>query len=194
MANNTLYPGYVVLYYTWNGIEHKATLPCSGNLAGTQVPSSANIMQNNGVGISATQAVINYVNVMRVAFNAQTSIDRFELFSVASPTSSAEFVFSDDVGIVGSAAAPNVTAVQLVAIARTSKGGIAKPTYLECATAANSRFLSPSYGNSVPLQNLSNWFKGDTGWVIGRDGGRIVQITKYVSKTNDLLRKRRLLV
>lgn len=182
------------MYYTVAGLEHKATLPCSGNLSGTLQPNATTIMRNNGTTIDAYNAMLSYVNVIKAAFHTSVSFDRFELYSVHSPGGDSQFVTTDDINVAGTANINAVLAVQMVAIARTSKGGIAKPTFLECSTNPNSRFLSPLYGGSGPLTAIANWMKGNDGWIIGRDGGRIQQVTKFTSKTNDLLRKRRLLV
>lgn len=194
MTTNTLYPGYFLMFYTVAGLEHKATLPVSANLAGTGQPNTTTIMRNNGNTIDAYNAMLAYCNQIRPLFHTSVSFDRWELYAVNSPGGDAVFVDTDDISLAGTSTINPVIAVQMVAIARTSKGGIAKPTFLECSANPNSRFLSPTYGGSTPLTTLSNWLKGPDGWIIGRDGGRITQVTKYTSKTNDLLRKRRLLV
>lgn len=194
MTANTLYPGYFLMFYTVAGLEHKATLPVSSNLAGTGQPNASAVMRNSGNTIDAYNAMLAYCNQIRPLFHTSVSFDRWELYAIDSPGGDAVFVDTDDIGVAGTSTINAVLAVQMVAIARTSKGGIAKPTFLECSANPNSRFLSPTYGGSGPLTTLSNWLKGPEGWIIGRDGGRITQVTKFTSKTNDLLRKRRLLV
>ncbi len=194
MANNTLYPGYFVLYYNVSGLEHKAVLPCSGNLAGTAMPAVDTVMKNNGTAVTANTAMLAYVTVIKTLFHTTVSFDRYELYGVPSPTSDSVFIATDDIGVAGTSTNPPVIAGQVVGIARTTKGGIAKPTFLEGETGANARYLSPLYGGVTKYTAIANFMKGDDGWIIGRDGGRVAQVTKFVSKTNDALRKKRNLV
>lgn len=185
---NSLYPGFVKVFYTQNGHAHTMTLPVLPSGTG----SSATVTKNDGtLYASFAAAMAAFATVLVPLLNNAGGIGRAELWTLATPTADPVFQLADDTAAAGTSAVAATPLSQFTLTQRTSAGGLAKLVVLESPTTINLRFNAPlPVGN---VKNLATWMQGVNGWIIGRDGGKIVTEIAYTTKINDALRKKYLL-
>ena len=122
MADNSLYPGFVKLFYTAATREHVATLPCKpfevvgGGWAVERYPAPAQS--------SWTAAVDAYVTVLRPFIQTTGSFDRAELWTLDAPEGDPLFREAHDINLAGTGGAPVAPYTQQVATFRTRSGGM----------------------------------------------------------------------
>lgn len=188
MAPNSLYPGFVKLFYTSAASLHTQTLPCKPFVAvGGEwwLESKA-----GGAGNSWKIFVDNYAAVMRTFFPAVSTITFAELWTLATPTAVPVFQDTHQLNVVGTNGTAVVPMSQIVTTFRTQAGGRLKIQYMDVSFNPNAEIQPPFTG---ALLALSNYLTQGTGWVCGRNGGFPIQAIRALTKTNDHLRKKRVL-
>lgn len=190
MTAYDLSPAFVKLSYVSNGRSHLATLPAQPS--GTPVIGSPGSLLNNADNpLGLITAVTEYVTAVKTLFPATTTFTAFEFYTKeigADPV----FIYGDDLNIVGT----NVSAVnpdnQAVLTWRTSLGNVAKSYFMETSVADDARL--PLRASTVaPWGAIFTYMTGSTGWVRARDNGKLISGIFVTTKTNDALRKDRIL-
>lgn len=197
MAQNSLYPGYVVVHYTVAGRPHKQTIPVLPDATYTPGESPSNIdfvLWDGATVVSFAAAMDSYDDILDDGLNSTDgSITLAEFYQLATPTSDPEWVSVYEIGHAGGNAAATIPYSQKTTTFRTSSGGYWKHVVMDQSAALNVEDAYPFAANTTQLA-LWNYLQTTAGqWVRGRDGGRIVSGINSVTKTNDALRKKYLL-
>lgn len=189
MALNSLWPGFVRLEYLAATTKHIAILPCAPvNLAGVW-----NLTLKGGANQTFTAAIDAYMVVLRPCSPATMTFVSAQLWTLANPTADPVFVQEYGLNLAGTAAGGIVVDSQIVTTYRTGLGGLYRHYQMESSLAAlNTKYKGPNFMNAVQLA-LINYIIGANGWIIGRDSGTLIVAISQITKTNDALRRRRLL-
>lgn len=192
MAHNSLAPGFVKLYYSFNSITHVQTLPVKPQGSIT-VGSEPDFEQNDGTPVAMSAAIDEYVTLFEQYFGSTTNVLYAEFWSQPLSTDDPIWVYTHAIGTVGASGTASANASQLVITYRTSLGGLFKHYFMEItgAVALNTRDPYPFVASSTN-DLMSTYLMAPEGWIYGRDGGELVVPLYATSKTNDALRKRRI--
>ena len=190
MTSYDLSPAFFKLYYTSNGRPHLATLPAQPS--GTPVVGSAgSVINNQDNPLGIITAIADYVTAVKTLFPATATFTGWEFYSKAIDEEPV-FIYGDDLNVVGT----NVSAVnpdnQAVLTWRTSLGNVAKSYFMETSVADDAR-IPLRASAAAPWGAIFTYMTGNTGWVRGRDNGKLISGIWVTTKTNDALRKRRIL-
>lgn len=188
MAVNSLYPGFVRVIYQVQGREHTQTLPALpflgiGDVWYVQV-------KGNPLGVVWTAAVDAYMAVFRPTVPTTGTVLRAELWTLATPTAPPLFREAYNIALAGLQAGAGIAMSQNTISFRSVSGGVMKWVTLECATALNVEAYPPFTGVYL---TLSNWLLGANSFVVARDGGWLNGVIRFLTKTNDTVRKKYLL-
>lgn len=191
MAHNSLYPGFVKIQYTHTGLVHTMVLPVEPQ-SGWVVGSEPSLEQNDGTFQPLGDAVDAFILILKAGFHSATEFLAAEAWFYDSVTSDPQWVFTHPIAVPGTHATAATPAGQAVISFRTSFGGNYRLYWMEPAGA-----ISTGGRNSWPFgagtqTNVANYLMGNDGWVIGRDGGKLVIPIWNTTKINDALRKKRL--
>lgn len=191
MAENSLYPGFVDLFYQSNGHQHKARIPCSPYVGLDGVYGLETGTPGPGY-FPWTAGVDAYVTVFRGVLPATAQVIRAELWTLASPTSDPIFRSVHEVELAGTAGGSSVANAQAVWTFRSDVGGIVRIYAMEAALSVNNEYFPPLWGASN-IKAVADYVLSAPSWVKARDGGKPLAGVRFLSKTNDTLRKKYLL-
>lgn len=187
---NSLAPGFIKLFYQSNGNQHIDTIPIQPS--GTPTPGSMPNITDNGLNIvTALAGVTAYVNAVKGFLNTASAYTGWEFYSQA-VGSDPVFIYGGDLNIPGTSATAIVVDSEIVASYRSGNGGTGKLYIMEGTQAVNQRVAGRT-GAAAPIGGLYTYLLGATNIRICRDGGRPISGLWYTTKTNDALRKKRLL-
>lgn len=188
MAINSLFPGFVVLYYTTNGHIHKMTVPAQpyAGIGGAWFLSE----KASSVGRAWVLSFTDFVNVFRPCVITTGTLNFAELWTMDTPTSDPIFRESTDISLAGTRAGTPLAYSQEVITFRSANGGLYRFVNLESATSVNV-VTNPPF--AAPFAALRTYLIGNTSCVSARDGGFLIAALRMVSKTNDKLREKFLL-
>lgn len=190
MTHNSLAPSFVKVFYSVGARNHIATLPC--RIDGTPTPGvEPEFIQNNGLLTPAATAVDEYCDAIRVIFHNTAIWTGFEVWAYDG-SEDPIFIYADDLNLAGTnATTPNVDGMATLTF-RTSNGGIGKIVLMEHSAADDAR-IPLRASSPAPWNTMYSYFTGALGWVIGRDDGEYIGGIFVTTKTNDALRRKRLL-
>lgn len=182
--HNSLFPGFVKLFYTVGTKEHVATLPAKPFFA----VSSTWYVEAKGdpTGILWTTALTAYITVIKPFFHTSVTFTYAELWNMSAPD--ADPVYQDNVNlaIAGTSAIAVIPMSQTVFSGRTQDGGVAKLYLMETSQAVNTK-TKPVYTGAILA--VQTYMLGNTSWIVGRNGGFWVAMPQVTTKTNDTLRR-----
>lgn len=188
---NSLYPGFVVIYYTANNHSHKMTLPVVPQTIPMVPGTNPNLMLNDGTTALWTTAVGAFVDHLLPLYPNTCSFNRAEIYGLSSYTGDPFYVSGSSlVGDVGTAAVGLVAYSQAVFSFRTNQGGILKLYLMEQTLAPNQIMPAPAFGGVADVVAIVNHVVGIDNFIMGRDGGEPMTCIRVTTKTNDALRKR----
>jgi len=189
MARNSLYPGFIKLRYTGNGHVHYQTIPVRPFLSvgGTWFV----VLKGNAAGELWTDFVDAYWNVLKPFLNTADELQVAHLWHYDSEDGDPIFREEYAVAAAGTAAGAALPYGQQVFTMRTELGGLFRCYIMECSTVANVKAYPP-FGTGA-TKNLTDFLKGSTSAVVGRDGAFLSSVVSQVTKYNDALRKKYLL-
>jgi len=194
MVVNSLFPYFSKIKYTANGHTHWMVVPLGLESGGIPPGSSSDnytFIANNGSEPDFETSMIGFVTMLLPFFKTTDSFILAELWGMATVDSDPVFYTAAILGLSGSSASANVPNSQAVMTLRTHLGGIIKITMMEGINAVNSRDDYPFA--AVSNQNLGGYLISGPNIIRGRDGGKIISPLRYITKTNDALRKKYLL-
>lgn len=184
MAHNSLYPGFVKLYYTVVSKEHVATLPCKPFFS---VGATWYVEQKGDpTGTLWSTCVSAYVNVIKPLFFTSVTFTYAELWNMASVDADPVYQDTFMLGVPGTGATAVNLMSQTVISGRTQDGGIAKLYLMETSAAVNQK-IKPVYTSSYLA--IQTYMLGSTSWIVGRNGGFWIAMPQVTTKTNDTLRR-----
>lgn len=192
MAINSLSPAFIKLYYVAFGAEHVQVLPTK--FSGAVVPGATpSVELHNGTSLDGADAVDAYSVVFAAWIRTTDSILRADFWSQPTPQDDPIFVSSAPLGIPGlvSATVQNQS-VQSSITFRSAFGGLYRNIVVDqTLIPVNVRDDAPFSNASV--QNYVNFLMNPAqSFVYARDGGKLISPIRLLTKTNDILRKRRL--
>jgi hypothetical protein len=196
MAQNSLSPGFVKLFYSVAGRPHKQilpVLPATVYEPGT-LPSSVRFQLGDNIAqITFAAAMDAYDDILDDGLNTTDgNITLAEFWQQPLVTDDPQFVSVYEIGHAGASATATVPYSQRTTTFRTSLGGYYKNVVLDQVNPVNVEDAYP-FAAGVAL-NLYNFLTDPTtNFIRGRDGGFIVSGINTVTKTNDALRKKYLL-
>lgn len=191
MAVNSLYPGFVKVFYTANGHDHTMILPVVPQTIPMVIGTQPTLLLNDGSYEAWSTAIPKIVTHLLPLWPSTCTFTRLEIFGMASKTGDPYYVTGMAVaGGAGTDTDPLVAFGMAVATFRTDQGGLYKLYLMESTLAANQELTSPSFGGQSDLAAVINHFIGADGCVRGRDGGEIIGSIKVKTKTSDALRAR----
>jgi len=145
---------------------------------------------NDGGTVTLTAGVTAFLNVIKSFHNTATDYTLAELWSQPTPADDPLFIEVIEPAISGTSASAPTLMGQVIITHRTAVGGIHRLYLMNPINAPNTRATAPfPVGNA---KALSDYMKGNTGWIYGRDGGRIVAPIAQTTKINDALRKKQM--
>lgn len=183
--SNSLFPGFVKLYYTSAYAQHVATIP-------------ANVQQDVGVWkvqckdntyLTTAVATAALAVPLKAMLHTSCTIDYAELWRMATPTSDPIYVETASLNIAGTSASATNQAVQSVWSYRTIGGSFGKLTLLDSIQVANQKLLPPNYGGAT-YKAVMDYIMAAATWIYGRDNTYPATGVKCISKYNDALRKK----
>lgn len=193
MAENSLYPGFVLIKYSVATRPHKMILPVLPVLT---AGGDYNLTQKNSLtGDSPWQGLVqDWLDTIDVRWNeGDIAISTAELWTLADvnadPVYRDAFTPTDPTG----GGASTVSYSETVMTFRTLGGGILRIYQMETVGAVNSVSLPPTYGGSVAAQGILAFLLSDDNFIVGRDGTFPVAGIRLTTKTSDALRKKYLL-
>lgn len=194
MTVNSLYPYFARLKYSANAHTHWMTIPLGAETGGIPAGESADnytFFAKNGTELDFAACMDDFVALLAPFFKTTDSFILAELWGMATPESDPIFYTAYELGVAGTSANPNVANSQAVMTFRTAAGGILKLYLMEGVNGANGKDDYPFA--AAANQNLGAYMIGGTNIIRGRDGAFPISPLRYVSKTNDALRKKYLL-
>lgn len=185
MATYSLYPGFILLHYEVQDLEHKATLPCLPVFdAGVWKVST-----KGGADVLWATAITNYCNEVVDLYAAEDSFTYAELWTYDEPEGDPVFRALEPLSIAGESTG-TILAGQAVWGFHTANGGFMKPTLMECNLALDVQLNYVELGVSV-AKDFADYLMSADGWVVGRDGEFPIGLTHLTTKKNDKLRRLR---
>lgn len=193
MAHHSLYPGYLKLKYIVNSIEHVQTIPIRP-VEGWVVGEEPSVYLANDTPIALSTAITNYLIVFKPFHATTTDIVSVECWFYETEESDPIWVYTHEIGEVGTGAATALLMGQAVFSFRTAGGNVLKAFIMEPSSNVN-----PNQRQSYPwpaglIANYGNYVISSASIFRGRDGFRPVTGIWMTTKYNDALRKRRLLL
>lgn len=191
MAANSLFPGFVKIFYTTNGHQHIMTQPVDPYVG---VGGAFGLNTGNpGPGYFPWTAGIDaFVAVLRPLIHSSSSINRAELWTLAAPGADPIYQDTHEIELAGTSATVPQPNSQLVVSFRTTTGGLLRVYVMEGSNTVNQELFPPVWGNTI-IANFVNYIASNTGYLKGRDGGQPKVGIRLLTKTNDALRKKYLL-
>lgn len=190
MPTNDLAPGFIKLFYTSNGNQHIDTIPILFDGVPT-IGLEPLLLNASGTSVTTTVGLTAYITAIKIMLHTTSSYTGFEVYSKA-VGGEPIFIWGNDLSIAGTSATATVVDSQAVISFRSSQGGVAKIYIMEHTQAVNQRVAART-GAAAPVGTLVTFLLGTTNIRISRDGGRLISGIYYTTKTNDALRKKRLL-
>jgi hypothetical protein len=189
MAPNSLYPGFVKVYYTSNGHTHTHTVPVQvySGVGGVWFLSE----KASTVGRAWTVSFPEYVTVFRAMLPASASVNFAELWTMDSPTADPIFREAITISLAGTRSGTTQPNQQETVIFRSQNGGLWRWVGLETSAAANTVTQPSAF--AAPYTTLRDYVQGSTSVISARDGGYLIAPLRAITKTNDKLRERFLL-
>lgn len=182
---NSLYPGFLKLYYTTVYGAHIATLPVDPRLDS----GVWKLADRTETLYTIAAAMTTFLNAFKQCFHTGVVFDYVETWSKASATADPVYRQTDNLNVAGTNAGASVQACQMTWSFRTSAGGNGKLVALDVSSGANLRLIPPSYGFAAFLA-VANYLLSSACVIMGRDTSYPVSVPKVLTKTNDALRKK----
>lgn len=189
MAQNSISPGFVKIYYTVETRPHVMTIPVIPIDPDPLVVGNE-LQQKNGFAAVFGTAMTDLVTAIKAFYSTSSEFQYAELWSKPLPTDDPIFVEVFPLAILGIAGSAAVKSSQTVLTHRTIYGGIHRLYLMETVQQPNLRDVAPFAPGGA--QNLSLAISNAFSVVVGRDGGVLTAPKAYTTKTNDVLRKKQL--
>lgn len=183
MTVYTLYPSFVIIKYTVNELEHKATIPV---LATFNSPNFV-LDTKGGASVDWVDCVTNYVTELLPLYTTADEFTEAELWTYDDPDGDPIFRTGAILGLAGTSTG-TIEAGQAVYAFRSQDGNIMRPTLMETNLALNVKLTYTGLGTSVS-KDIVDYILSSAGWLVARDGTFPIGLTHLTTKMNDHLRR-----
>ena len=187
MAQNSLSPAFVKLFYSRTGVEHTMTIPTKFYTAPT-VGESPSLLTHAGGQYPFDNAVDDLILYLKPLWANTMSFGHAEVWSQPTPEDDPLWIYTYAVGVAGTSANANVIASQIVMTFRSTLGGLFRLYGMEASYAVNQAFSLAGFDTA--LGNLSTYIIASASWVYARDNGKPITTLGAKTKTNDVLRRK----
>lgn len=187
MAQNSLYPGFVKIKYSSNSHTHYQVLPVLPVSFG--VGTEPTFETATGAPVAMNAAIDAYIAIVDNLFTDTSSFVIAEFWHYPSPESDPMFYYVYEIGAPGAGVGTVSAYSQLVVSLRTALGGYLKLYFMEVVQGIVAKDDYP-FSNVTVAALTAYLTDGDTGWVVGRDGGFPISGLRALTKVNDALRKK----
>jgi hypothetical protein len=146
------------------------------------------LIVNDGSDYTFSVVIDSFCSLAKVFFNTATDFVSAELWS--QPTDSDNPVFLELVSpaVSGTSANPLITYGQWVITLHTTEGIVQRMYMMESVLTVNQIVNFPVPAGTI--KSFVDYLAGTTGPIRTRTGGKIVAGKRYLTKTNDMLRRR----
>lgn len=191
MAENSLSPAFVKIEYTSVYGAHVMTVPSVPVEAGVYAPTGyAFDLRGAAVSVEVSDAVIDFVNVIKAFFPATVTFTAATVYAQATPEASPTPVASFTLGIAGTSGAAGWSqAAQATLTFRADDFTLFKLVFLDFSSG-NTWSRNTVVGVGSPLEAVRNYVTAEATWVASRGGGRPVVFLQESRTLNEALRKR----
>lgn len=187
MAIHSLYPSFIKLFYTSNTHTHKHIIPVSAVPSGSTYKLIAKVTPTNDYD-PWTAGVTAIVNLLKTLIKTTDSYTYAELWTLSAFNADPIFREVFNVSVAGTNAGATVANSQAVMTLRTNLGGVARIFVMEGTSQVPLKLVAPFSAGAV--KDLSDFLIGNTSPVIGRDGATLTAPVSFITKTNDVLRRK----
>lgn len=194
MTANSLYPGFAKIKYTSVLGEHFKIYPVAG--FDEVIPGEDPILNRMiGSTVQFSDAIDAWVVLAKPMFGTSMNIVYAEAWQVPTVGADPIFIYSHEIGELGSSGTATASMLQVCMTYRTAAGGIFKDYYMDASGVFPVNTQDPyPYTAASREKNMSDYIISALGsWIVGRDGSRAISPIKLTTKTNDALRKDRVL-
>lgn len=195
MSHNDIGPLWMELKIAVSTRLHVHRVPLNPGFSGMpdpgQDPSAYLLSDHNDDPISFETFVGDYIAFLQPEYHTSVSFTIADLWFKETVDSDPVWLTQVEIGENGTSSVAAVTDGQFVMSNRTKSGGKFMLYLMETKNAVNVKDDFPF--NVTDWTNLGNYLKSDVCPIVGRDGGFIAANIRVTTKTNDALRKRRLL-
>lgn len=185
-----LCPGFVKIHYARPACSHTQVIGV--NYDGIPTPGSdPTLVCKNATTVLGSTGVAAYVAQAKKLFNAEMVFSSWEFWYKA--TSDSEPTWIHDgvfVGTTGTFGGGTNVAGEGILTFRTADHGLLRLYFMETGFGANEKKLPTTFGGATQIQDVYNYCIGATTWLYGRDNSYPINATAWVSKVNDILRKK----
>lgn len=188
MAENTLWPAFIKIFYE-DAIPHTMTFQVWPALVGAPITGRPMLRNKGGSEGDAGVGVGELVNVLKPLCPLGTTFQYWEMWQMDSEHGDPVFRFSDDLAVAGTSTTSQSIGTQCLWSYRTANGGTGRIQLMSTIAQPNQKGRGPLFVNGG-FRAVAEYLVSDNSIVRGRDDGSPVVVTKFVTKTNDALRKR----
>lgn len=183
MAQNSLYPGFVLMKYEVQNLEHRATIPCipvfdAGNWK---------LDTKGGTLVTLLAGTVAYISEIKALYAAEDTFTETELWTYDDPEGDPIFQTTIIHNIAGTSTG-TFLAGQAVYGIRTNGGGLMRPTLMESNLALDVQLNYNQLGTSIS-KDIVDYITSNDSWLVGRDGAYAIGLVHLTTKKNDHLRK-----
>lgn len=187
MAQNSLSPGYVKLFYKRDTVEHTMVIPTKFYTAPT--PGSEPSLLTHAAGQYPFEDAVNDLcDFLLPISGTNMTFDSAEVWYQPTPADDPLWIFTVAIDKTGTFAGTAVNAGQLVMTFRSNAGGLYRLYLMESAIPVNQVGVPAEF--TTAQTNLSNYVKDGPSWIYARDNGYPIVCLGFKTKTNDVLRRR----
>lgn len=190
MAENSIAPGYVRIFYQDADFIHKQTIGIKSDFVETL---GTYLLEEKGGSTDAwTDKIDEWIVLMRPLTHSATSFLYAELWEYDFETSEETFKALHEIGLAGTSATVTDGTRGTSWSYRTVGGGNGKIVLLGSAAQLNSAYRPPAYG-ATSLAAVANYIASGESFIYARDNTYPAITSRVLTKTYDALRKRKTL-
>jgi len=188
ILSSDLAPGFIRLTYSGTVLPHHMIIPI--NFDGTPTPGvEPDLQTSSAASTPFTVGLVDFVtNALVTQFPATVKFGLADIYKVDATTGERTFIYTHNVDLIGTSTDPVVPNTQAVWWFKTTNGGKLKVTTMESVYFADTRNVG-----SVPAdarQDIIDFITGPDNIHYGRKNAYPLAFMSFVSKINDVLRKR----
>lgn len=193
MATNFPGPYQADIHYTTIvntvPLDHVAKLnvDCAGPLVPGMDFSGIDFVTKGAGLVNGLAAVLDWADLIKTQFAADTTINRVELWSVAPESFDRTFISTADIAIDGTHPNGTIPASQLIFTFRSQEGGIMRLNLMEATTLPAVPVAFPT--GTASYNNIANFVTSDDNWILARDTSYPIAAIRFLPGQNERLFK-----